>query len=500
MIDITERVRSNAHTDIYMTAEEAAQLIHPDDIVGVSSFTPCGYPKAVPLALAKRIEKEQFKVQIWAGGSLGDEIDGALSRVHGISRRYLFQSNPELRRQINHGEVAFSDVHVSTFPQSIRENFFGQPDIVLVEAIAITEDGALIPATSIGLTPALIDSCDRIVVEVNVTQPLCLEGMHDVYGLPNPPHRKPIPICHPGDRIGTTTIPCGWDKIIAIVPSAIPDTPFPLKPVDTAAKQMGKLLVDFFRREVKNGRLPQNLLPLQSGVGSVSNAIIGCLAHSEFEHLSIYTEVFQDGMLDLIDAGKTDIVSTGSISTSPQGLKRFYDNIDFYNKHIIIRPMEITNNPEVARRLGSIAMNTAIECDIYGNVNSTHICGTKLMNGLGGAGDFARSAYLTIFCTPSIAKNGDISAIVPMCSHVDHPEHDVDIICTEQGIADLRGLCPIERARTIIENCAHPDYKDMLTDYLDRAIEETGCAHTPHILTEALSWHQRFLDTGTMKK
>jgi succinyl-CoA:acetate CoA-transferase len=500
MIDITERIRSKQHRDVYMTAAEAARLIHRDDIIGLSSFTPCGYPKAVPLALARRIEKEHFRVQIWAGGALGDEIDGALSRVHGISRRYLFQSNPELRRQINSGEVAFSDMHISAFPQYIRENFFGQPDIVIVEAVAITADGALVPATSIGLTPALIDACSRVIVEVNVTQPLCLEGMHDVYSLPNPPYRKPIPICHPGDRIGTTTIPCGWDKIIAIVPSDIPDTPFPLKPTDEADRKMGQLLVAFFHEEVQNGRLPAHLLPLQSGVGSVSNAIIGCLAQSEFEHLSIYTEVLQDGMLDLIDAGKMDVVSTGSISTSPQGLKRFYDHIDFYKKHIIIRPVEITNNPEVARRLGSIAMNTAIECDIYGNVNSTHICGTRMMNGIGGSGDFARSAYLTIFCTPSVAKGGNISTIVPMCSHVDHPGHDVDIICTEQGLADLRGLCPVERARAIIANCAHPAYRDMLTDYLDRAIEQTGNAHIPHILTEALSWHQRYIDTGTMKR
>jgi succinyl-CoA:acetate CoA-transferase len=145
-------------------------------------------------------------------------------------------------------------------------------------------------------------------------------------------------------------------------------------------------------------------------------------------------------------------------------------------------------------------MNTAIEFDIYGNVHSTHICGTKIMNGIGGSGDYARNGYLTIFCTNSVAKDGNISSIVPMCSHVDHTEHDVHILVTEQGLADLRGLDPVERARVIIKNCAHPSYREMLTDYLERAIEVTHHAHTPHIMGEALSWHQRYLETGTMKK
>ena len=114
-------------------------------------------------------------------------------------------------------------------------------------------------------------------------------------------------------------------------------------------------------------------------------------------------------------------------------------------------------------------------------------------------GDFARNGYLTIFFSNSIAKGGDISSIVPMCSHVDHTEHDVDVFITERGVADIRGLSPKERARVIIKNCAHPDYQPMLMDYLERAEKETGFAHSPHLLDEALSWHSRFLKTKSMK-
>ena len=324
--------------------------------------------------------------------------------------------------------------------------------------------------------------------------------MADIYEVANPPHRVPIPIVKAGDRIGKTYIPVDPAKIVAIVPCDLPDVTRALAPLDDDAEKMGNNLVDFLKNEVKHGRLPENLLPLQSGVGNVANAVINGLVHSDFKNLSVYTEVIQDGMFDLIDEGKIDMISGTSLSPSPDGLKRFYANIEKYSKKIILRPQEISNNGEVARRIGVVAMNTALEMDIYGHVNSTHVTGTKLMNGIGGSGDFARNGKLTFFFTSSIAKKGDISSVVPMCSHVDHTEHDVDVFVTERGIADVRGLSPKERARVIIEKCAHPTYQPMLQDYFDRACKATGNAHTPHLMDEALSWHARFLQTGSMKK
>ena len=133
-----------------------------------------------------------------------------------------------------------------------------------------------------------------------------------------------------------------------------------------------------------------------------------------------------------------------------------------------MRPQEISNHPEIARRLGLIAMNTALEVDIYGNVNSTHASGVKMMNGIGGSGDFARNASLTVFFVKSVAKDGAISAIVPFASHIDHTEHDTQIFISEYGVADVRGLCPKDRALKIIQ-IAHPDYRAQLKDYFERA-------------------------------
>lgn len=501
MIDIRDRVRNKALHAKIVSAEEAAAIIKPGMNVATSGFTPAGYPKAVPLALAERMKKEPFQINLWTGASVGKELDGALAQVNGIARRMPYQTNSELRSALNCGKVQYFDLHLSESAQLSRYGFLGgKVDIAIVEACAITEEGHIIPTTSMGNTASFVQSADVVIVEVNTTQPLALEGMHDVYVPLDPPNRLPIPVVKADDRIGTPYIPCGFDKIKYIVPCDIRDDVRAFAPIDECSKAMSHFAIEFFRNEIKAGRLPKDLLPLQSGVGSVANAVISGFVDSDFENLQVYTEVIQDGMLDLADAGKLKFASGTSFSPSPDGLDRLYQNIDVYRKKMMLRPQEVANSPEVARRIGIIAMNTAIEFDIYGNVNSTHIMGSKMMNGIGGSGDFARNAYLTIFFSTSTAKNGAISSIVPMVSHVDHTEHDVDVFITEQGVADVRGLSPRERARKIIENCAHPDYKPMLLDYLERAEKATKNAQTPHILSEALSWHTRFMETGTMKK
>ena len=500
MIDITNRVRCKELLSKICTAEEAAAFIKPGMNVGTSGFTPSGYPKAVPLALAARMEKEPFKINLWTGASTGDEEDGALARANGINFRMPYQTNKDMRNALNSGKMEYFDYHLSESAQLARCGFInGKIDVAIVEVCAITEEGNLIPTTSLGNTASYVQSADVVIVEVNTTQPLELEGMHDIYVPMDPPNRLPIPVVKPNDRIGTPYIPCSPDKIKFIVPCDITDKVRPLGEIDENSNKMSQNFLKLLKEEVAAGRMPKNLLPLQSGVGAVANAVISGFVDSDLKNLTVYTEVVQDGMFDLIDAGKLDFASGTSLSPSPEGLKRFYDNIEEYRKYIMLRPQEVSNSPEVARRIGVIAMNTAIEVDIYGNVNSTHIMGSKMMNGIGGSGDFARNAYLTVFFTVSTAKGGAISSIVPMVSHVDHGSQDIDIIVTEQGLADLRGKSPRQRAEEIIENCVHPDYKPMLRDYYERALVETKNAHTPHILSEALSWHDRFLKTGTMK-
>ncbi|PAB57618.1 acetyl-CoA hydrolase/transferase family protein [Anaeromicrobium sediminis] len=496
---LEKRIRREDLKSKVVSAEEAAKLIEDGMVVATSGFTPSGYPKAVPLALAKRAEAgEEIGITLLTGASVGDELDGALGRAGVIKRRFPYQTHKDIRNGINGGSIAYQDMHLSHLPQYMEAGVYGDIDVAIVEAVAITEEGGIVPSTSVGIASNAVKLAKKVIIEVNTSQPLALEGMHDIYLPEKPPFRKPIPIEKAGDRIGTTYIPCDMDKIAAIVVTDITDKVRPLGAIDENSKAISRHIIEFLKKEVEAGRLPENLLPLQSGVGSVANAVLGGLVESPFENLTCYTEVLQDSMLDLIDSGKASVISTTAVTPSESGLERFLDNIERYANHIVLRPQEISNNPEVARRLGVISMNTAIEIDMYGHVNSTNIMGSRMMNGLGGSGDFTRNAYLSIYTTVSTAKGGDISSIVPMVSHVDHTEHDVMVVVTEQGLADLRGTSPVERARLIINNCAHPDYRDQLNDYLDRALEK-GLNHEPHNIGEALSWHETFLKTGSMK-
>ena len=507
MIDIKSRVHCEAAMAKVTTAEAAAALIKDGMNIGVSGFTPSGYPKAVPLALAERAKTDPLKINLWTGASVGPEIDSALTNAGVVARRLPYQTNNDLRKAINNGSVQYTDLHLSHVAQMARYGFmYGRHDvdIAIIEACIIKDLGngqiGIVPTTSMGNSSSWVQSAKQVIIEVNVTQPEALEGMHDSYVPLDPPNRLPIPLVKPEDRIGTTYIPCDLCKVAAIVPCDITDKVRSLGEIDDEAKAMGANLVAFFKQEVAERRLPKNLLPLQSGVGSVANAVINGLVNSDFEDLTVFTEVIQDGMFDLIDAGKLRVCSGTALSPSPDCLKKFYTNVENYKKYIVLRPQEVANSPELARRIGVIAMNTAIEVDIYGNVNSTHIAGTKLMNGIGGSGDYARNGYLTVFFTTSLAKGGAISSVVPFCSHVDHTEHDVDVIVSERGVADLRGLSPKERALVIIDKVANPKYQPLLKDYFERACKECGNSQTPHILSEALSFHDRFVKTGTMEK
>ncbi|WP_278682178.1 acetyl-CoA hydrolase/transferase family protein [Paraclostridium bifermentans] len=495
-----KRLRCDELKSKVMSAKEAAKLFEDNMVVGTSGFTPAGYPKAVPLALADRVKNgEDIGITLITGASVGPELDGALSELGIIKRRYPYQTNSSCRNSINNSSINYSDMHLSHTPQWVKYGFFGKMDIALVEAVAITEEGYIIPSTSIGNSNVFVEYADKVIIEINTSQPMDLEGIHDIYNLEAPPNRKPIPLVKPDDKIGTPYIICNKDKIAAIVYTDIKDKTRPVAPIDSVSEKMAKNLIGFLEKEVEAKRLPTNLLPLQSGVGSVANAILGGLVESKFEDLVVYSEVIQDSVIDLIGCGKVKFASGTSLTISPERLDNFYENFSKYKDKLILRPQEISNSPEVARRLGVIAINTAIEVDIYGNVNSTNIMGSRMMNGIGGSGDFSRNGYLTIFTTESIAKDGKISSIVPMVSHHDHTEHDVMVIVTEQGVADLRGLSPKERAEEIIKNCAHPDYKDALYDYFNRACEGKY-KHTPHILEESLSWHKKFLDEGSMIK
>ena len=495
---LEERIRHAALRSRVMLADEAQRYIQNGMNVGVSGFTKCGDVKAIPKALARRAQRsgEAFKINLFTGASLG-EAESILAKANLIDRRMPYQGDPTLRAGINKGDVRYVDQHLSHMAEWVRGGIL-DIDIAVIEATAITENGGIVPTTSVGNSATFVQRARQVIVELNLSVPTSFEGLHDIYLPKDRPYRSWIPIQTVSDRIGTPYIPCDPEKIVAIVVNDEPDSDSKIQPADGDTQRMAEYILEFFDWEVRQGRLPDNLLPLQSGVGSVSNAVLSGLKRSRFENLNIYTEVMQDAVFELFEAGKVNYASASSFALSEKMSRHVLSSIDSYRDKMVLRPQEISNHPEVVRRLGVIAMNTALEVDLYGNVNSTHVTGSKMMNGIGGSGDFARNAALTIFVTKSVAKDGRISSVVPFVSHVDHTEHDVDVLVTEQGIADLRGLAPRERAQKMIEKLVHPDYKDALLDYYTRAARRGG--HTPHLMEEALSWHARLEQVGDMRK
>ncbi|WP_394582582.1 acetyl-CoA hydrolase/transferase family protein [Cytobacillus firmus] len=493
-----ERIRDSRLRDRVVTPEEAASWIKDGMTLGLSGFTRAGDVKAVPFALADRAKHESFKVNVYTGASLGSDVDKLFAEAGILGKRLPFQADPTMRKGINQGDFLFVDQHLSHTAELIRANVMDYIDFAILEAVSISEDGLIIPSTSIGNSLSFAENARHIIVEINLAQSTQLEGLHDLYEPGRQGERNPILLTKADDRIGAPGIKVDLDKVRGIVFTNQQDSPSTIVQPDEETAIMAQHLLQFLRGEIAAGRLTNSLAPLQSGIGSVANAVLHGMLDSEFENLEVYSEVLQDAVFDLMDAGKVNFASCCSITLSDEKMKEVFTNFDRYRDRLIMRPQEISNHPEIIRRLGLISINTALELDIYGNVNSTHVLGTKMMNGIGGSGDFARNARLAIFVTKSIAKDGKISSIVPFVSHVDHTEHDVDVIVTEQGYADLRGLAPRQRVELIIENCAHPLYRDQLRDYYREALTRGG--QTPHVLEKALSWHTDFAKNGTMLK
>ena len=278
---------------------------------------------------------------------------------------------------------------------------------------------------------------DKVIIELNTTTP-SFEGLHDIVLSDLPPGRKPQLVMAPEDRIGKPYIPVDPEKVVAIVEADYPDRTPPNSPEDDASRAIARNLIDFLEHEVNHGRLPPSLLPIQSGIGNIANAVVGGLASAgdKFKNLKVWTEVLQDTFLDFFDSGNLDFATATSIRLSPDGFKRFYDNWDRYTPKLLLRSQMISNSPEIIRRLGCIGMNTPVEVDIYAHANSTCVLGSRMLNGLGGSADFLRNSKYSIMHTPSTRPSKTdptgMSCVVPFCTHVDQTEHDLDVIVTDQ--------------------------------------------------------------------
>ena len=482
------------------SAEEAAELIPHGATLGIGGFTPPGPPVAVPRALAERARRLHqndvpFQVRIISGAEAGPGVDHDLAAADAISFRTPFQAEKVMQKAINEGKVEYLDVHLSHLSQQIANGIFGAIDFAIIEASDITEDGRVFFTSAIGDAPTLLQYADKVILEPNRHHPRRVGEFSDILMIPLPSHREPIPIRRPLDRVGQNYATVDPGKIVAVVETSEANCGPPPRSPDTTSQKIAEHLVRFLLDERAAGRLPRELPPLQSGVGNIGNGVMAGLGeHTDLPPFTMYTEVFQDSCVDLMRAGRLTGVSSTALTLSETKLKEVYDDLDYFLPRIVLRPQELSNNPAVIRQLGVVAINTPLEVDIYGHVNSTHVCGTQMMNGIGGSGDFERNAFYSIFVCPSVAKGGKISTIVPFCSHIDHSEHSTQVVITEQGVADLRAIGPMERARRIIDHCAHPAYREYLHHY----VESSPPGHLRHDLARCFELHRNLLAHGAM--
>ncbi len=502
---MSSRVQNRSLQARIVSAEEAAALVPAGATLGTSGFTAAGAPKAVPQALARRAQEacargERFGVRLLTGASTGPEVDGALGLEGAVDFRFPYQGDPAMRARINAGLIEYQDMHLSHVGPLIRYGYYGKVDFAVVEVAKVREDGSLVLGPAVGASNVYLEVAERVILEVNEGVDERYEGMHDVFGVTGRHgERREIPIYAADTRCGSPYVKLDPARVAAVVLTNAADRSGAFKAPEEVHRRIAGHILDFLEGEVRHGRLPPSLTPIQSGVGNIPNAVLAGLNEGPFEQMTAYTELIQDGMIDMLDSGKLRFASASAVALSPERQARYRRDLDRYRDRIVLRPQEISNSPEVIRRLGCIAMNGFVEADIYGHVNSTHIVGKGIENGIGGSGDFARNSACSIFMSPSTAKGGRISAIVPFASHVDSTEHDVTAVVTEYGLADLRCRSPKQKAREIIERCAHPDYRPLLRDYCRRAWDADEGRHSPHLLDEAFAFHNRYRALGDMR-
>lgn len=476
---VTERLSG----DLPLTDADTAAAAVPDDATFmVSGFGGVGYPKAIPLALAD--SGRDLALTVITGGGVGKEIDGALVEAGAVARRYPGQANATMREAINDGRVKFQGRHYGGFSDDLRYGGWVDGGVAVVEAVAVGKDW-LIPSAAVGHTPTYVAEADHLIVEVNDAQPLSLQHLHDVVTRADPPNREPLRLMDPVGRIGEHHIGFDPAKLEAVVRTEHPDSPYTKRDLTAVDKDIAANFVDFIQDEIERNPIFAEAINFECGVGNIGNALLSAMADLDAggRTLTYFGEVVQDGVLDLLDLPQFDGASATSLSLTTEGLDELLADVERYADRLVLRPTEIANSPTLIDRFGVIAINGALEVDLYGHTNSEHVAGSRLINAIGGSNDFNRSSPLSVVALPSTAGGGDLTRIVPMAPHVDHSEHDVDVVVTEHGVADLRGTVPDERADRLVANCADPGHRDALRSYLGRARD--GGGHVPHDLETA---------------
>jgi len=494
--ELRSRVKDVDLLDKVMDAEDAVRkFVAGSKAIAISGMTGTGYPKVVPRAMSEYVERagERFDVVVYGAGTVGVDLEEYLSRI-GVRRRFPIGASAEVTRKlVNSREFEAYDMWLTEYSRWLRDDVltrrFSGIDIAIVEATGVTEEG-LVLGTSVDAIPVFIEKAGGVIVELSLVKPYML-GLHDIYV---PRINEVIPVRSVLDRIGDRVVKVPKSKVMAVVPSTIDDQRGAYSPGGDIDRRVVENIVDFLSKEAsEDPNLRTDYVTLQPAAGPIASLLADRIHEIGFS-LSIWGEIASVRWLKTL-SGNVKAISGSAIYTLPGDERlreEFYESIDEFKDRVVLRPQAISNSPEIISRFYHINVQQAIEVDVYGQVNITYI-GDRFIVGVGGSGDHAKASYITIVALPSITGSG-LPRVVPLVYHVDLVDHDVDIIVTDQGWADLRGLSPLEKARAIIEECAHPSYKDILWDYLETVVKKTG--HRPVDLRKAVEFREKLFASG----
>ncbi len=424
---------NNLYQSRVTTAEKAVEVIHSGNRIFLTGNV--SVPQSLLSALVKRAPSLE-KVEICQALTIGpaEYVDPSMEGHLRVNTMFI---SANVRKAVQEGRADYTPVLLSEFPLLFKNHHL-PIDVAMIHVSPPDEHGFCSLGVEVGLTKSPAESAKVIIAEVNEQMPRTLgDSFIHVSKLTHiVPVNYPIPEMAMGEEGESETI----QKIAGHVAELIPDG-----------------------------------ATMQMGIGAIPDAVLKYLFNKK--DLGIHTELFSDGVIDLVDAG----VLTNSRKTLHAGKivagfilgsKRLYDWVDD-NPLIELHRTEYVNDPFIiAQNERMVAVNSAIEVDITGQVCADSI-GPKLYSGVGGQLDFVYGASrskggVPIIALPSTNTMRDgtvISKVVPMLKQgagVVTTRNHIRYIVTEQGVADLYGKTIRQRAQALI-NVAHPQFREGLT-------------------------------------
>jgi acetyl-CoA hydrolase len=429
-----------------VTAEEAVSVLKSGYRIFVTGN--CSVPQVVMAALNEyATELHDLKlIQVLTVGK-AEYVKPELASHLRVNSLFI---SPNIREAVNDGRADFTPVFLSEIPGLFKSGRLPL-DVALIQVSLPDKNGYCSYGVEVGVTKTAAESAKIVIAEVNPRMPRTL---------------------------GDSFIHVSKLDYVVEVDYALPEV----------------LMGDFSPEQERIAENLAAIIPdgatLQMGIGGIPDAVLKKL-HSH-KHLGVHTELFSDGVVDLVEAG---VITNERKTFHPgkiiagflMGTQRLYDFVDD-NPIVELHPTEYINDPfNIAQNDKMVAINSAIQVDLTGQVCADSI-GTFFYSGVGGQVDFVRGASrsrggMPIIAMPSTAKDGTVSRIVPTLtpgSGVVTTRNDVHYVATEFGVADLYGRPIRERAMALVE-IAHPSFREELAE----AAEQTY--HVPRFFVPARS-------------